>query len=141
MKRFFLDDIRFVPQGYNLVFRNGEDLIKYLQEHPNEHYELISFDHDLGQNVMDGFDVVKEIVNNEKINFTFDKFQFHTDNLTGFINMFYYLISARKNNVISENGLIDPFKHTYIDGVEENLNYSPIPFNKRKELENLIEGK
>jgi len=141
MKRIFLDDIRFVPQGYNLVFRNGEDLIKYLQEHPNEHYELISFDHDLGQNVMDGFDVVKEIVNNEKINFTFDKFQFHTDNLTGFINMFYYLISARKNNVISENGLIDPFKHTYIDGVEENLNYSPIPFNKRKELENLIEGK
>lgn len=141
MKRIFLDDIRFVPQGYNLVFRNGEDLIKYLQEHPNEHYELISFDHDLGQNVMDGFDVVKEIVNNEKINFTFDKFQFHTDNLTGFINMFYYLISDRKNNVISENGLIDPFKHTYIDGVEENLNYSPIPFNKRKELENLIEGK
>ena len=141
MKRIFLDDTRFVPQGYNLVFRNGEDLIKYLQEHPNEHYELISFDHDLGQNVMDGFDVVKEIVNNEKINFTFDKFQFHTDNLTGFINMFYYLISARKNNVISENGLIDPFKHTYIDGVEENLNYSPIPFNKRKELENLIEGK
>ena len=141
MKRIFLDDIRFVPQGYNLVFRNGEDLIKYLQEHPNEHYELISFDHDLGQNVMDGFDVVIEIVNNEKINFTFDKFQFHTDNLTGFINMFYYLISARKNNVISENGLIDPFKHTYIDGVEENLNYSPIPFNKRKELENLIEGK
>lgn len=141
MKRIFLDDIRFVPQGYNLVFRNGEALIKYLQEHPNEHYELISFDHDLGQNVMDGFDVVKEIVNNEKINFTFDKFQFHTDNLTGFINMFYYLISARKNNVISENGLIDPFKHTYIDGVEENLNYSPIPFNKRKELENLIEGK
>lgn len=141
MKQIFLDDIRFVPQGYNLVFRNGEDLIKYLQEHPNEHYELISFDHDLGQNVMDGFDVVKEIVNNEKINFTFDKFQFHTDNLTGFINMFYYLISARKNNVISENGLIDPFKHTYIDGIEENLNYSPIPFNKRKELENLIEGK
>lgn len=141
MKRIFLDDIRFVPQGYNLVFRNGEDLIKYLQENPNEHYELISFDHDLGQNVMDGFDVVKEIVNNEKINFTFDKFQFHTDNLTGFINMFYYLISARKNNVISEKGLIDPFKHTYIDGVEENLNYSPIPFNKRKELENLIEGK
>lgn len=141
MKRIFLDDIRFVPQGYNLVFRNGEDLIKYLQEHPNEHYELISFDHDLGQNVMDGFDVVKEIVNNEKINFTFDKFQFHTDNLTGFINMFYYLISSRKNNVISEKGLIDPFKHTYIDGVEENLNYSPIPFNKRKEIENLIEGK
>ena len=134
MKRIFLDDIRFVPQGYNLVFRNGEDLIKYLKEHPNEHYDLISFDHDLGQNVMDGFDVIKEIVNNENINFTFDKFQFNTDNLTGFVNMFYYLISARKNNVISMKGLIDPFKHTYIDGVEENLNYSPIPFNKRKEI-------
>jgi hypothetical protein len=140
MKRIFLDDIRFVPQGYNLVFRNGEDLIKYLKEHPNEHYDLISFDHDLGQNVMDGFDVIKEIVNNENINFTFDKFQFHTDNLTGFVNMFYYLISARKNNVISMKGLIDPFKHTYIDGVEENLNYSPIPFNKRKEIEDLIKG-
>jgi hypothetical protein len=140
MKRIFLDDIRFVPQGYNLVFRNGGDLIKYLKEHPNEHYDLISFDHDLGQNVMDGFDVIKEIVNNENINFTFDKFQFHTDNLTGFVNMFYYLISARKNNVISMKGLIDPFKHTYIDGVEENLNYSPIPFNKRKEIEDLIKG-
>ena len=140
MKRIFLDDIRFVPQGYNLVFRNGEDLIKYLKEHHNEHYDLISFDHDLGQNVMDGLDVIKEIVNNENLNFTFDKFQFHTDNLTGFVNMFYYLISARKNNVISMKGLIDPFKHTYIDGVEENLNYSPIPFNKRKEIEDLIKG-
>lgn len=38
-------------------------------------------------------------------------------------------------------GLIDPFKHTYIDGLEENINYSPIAFNKRKEIENLIKGK
>lgn len=141
MKQIFLDDIRFVPSGYNLVFRRGEDLIKYLEEHPNEHYELISFDHDLGQNVMDGFEVVKEIVGNKKINFTFDKFQFHTDNLDGFINMFYYLISSRKSKVISEKGLIDPFKHAYIDGVEKNITYSPIPFNKRKEIEDLIKGK
>lgn len=140
MKKIFLDDIRYVPKWFNLVFRTGEELIKYLEENPNEHYELISFDHDLGQNVMDGFDVVKEIINNEKINFTFNKFQFHTDNLTGFINMFYFLISARKNEAFSITGIIDPFKHTYIDGIEESINYSPIPFNKRKELENLING-
>ena len=62
MKKIFLDDIRYVPKGFNLVFRTGEELIKYLEENPNEHYELISFDHDLGQNVMDGFDVVKLLI-------------------------------------------------------------------------------
>ena len=40
--KIFLDDIRQVPDEFDLVFRSGKALLKYLKENPNQHYELIS---------------------------------------------------------------------------------------------------
>ena len=57
--KIFLDDLRPVPDEFDLVFRSGRALLKYLKENPNQHYELISFDHDLGENTLTGYDVVK----------------------------------------------------------------------------------
>ncbi len=66
-----LDDLRPVPDEFDLVFRSGRALLKYLKKNPNQHYELISiFDHDLGENTLTGYDVVKEIVDDLDINFT-----------------------------------------------------------------------
>ena len=40
--KIFLDDLRPVPDEFDLVFRSGKALLKYLKENPNQHYELIS---------------------------------------------------------------------------------------------------
>ena len=104
--KIFLDDLRPVPDEFDLVFRSGKAMLKYLKENPNQHYELISFDHDLGENTLTGYDVVKEIVDDLDINFTFDRIQFHTANVVGFRNMYYYLVNAQIYDLFPP-GIID----------------------------------
>lgn len=53
----FLDDDRPLPEGFDLLFRSGRSLLKYLRENKGAEFGIISFDHDLGV-VMDGYDVV-----------------------------------------------------------------------------------
>lgn len=110
--KIFLDDLRPVPDEFDLVFRSDKALLKYLKENPNQHYELISFDHDLGENTLTGYDVVKEIVDDLDINFTFDRFQFHTANVVGFRNMYYYLVNAQIYDLFPP-GIIDKNLKTY----------------------------
>lgn len=110
--KIFLDDLRPVPDEFDLVFRSGKALLKYLKENPNQHYELISFDHDLGENTLTGYDVVKAIVDDLNINFTFDRFQFHTANVVGFRNMYYYLVNAQIYDLFPP-GIIDKNLKTY----------------------------
>ena len=110
--KIFLDDLRPVPDEFDLVFRSGKALLKYLKGNPNQHYELISFDHDLGENTLTGYDVVKEIVNDSEIKFTFDIIQFHTANIVGFKNMYHYLVNAQIYDMLPQ-GIIDKNLKTY----------------------------
>jgi hypothetical protein len=57
----FLDDDRPLPEGFDLLFRSGRSLLKYLRENKGAEFGIISFDHDLGV-VMDGYDVVKNAI-------------------------------------------------------------------------------
>lgn len=107
--KIFLDDDRRVPDGFTL-FRNAEHLITYLENHPGEHYEVISLDHDLGIGFINGYGFVREIVDNPKIRFSFGKIQFHTDNFQGLQNMYDYLMEARQDGRFNQEGEIDPVK-------------------------------
>ena len=51
----FLDDDRPLPDGFDLLFRSGRSLLKYLRENKGAEFGVISFDHDLGV-VMDGYE-------------------------------------------------------------------------------------
>lgn len=60
---FFLDDEREAPQWDNVswaVFRTGEDMLAHIDRFGLP--DGISFDHDLGENVMSGHDAAKAIV-------------------------------------------------------------------------------
>lgn len=68
----FLDDERFpdntiLPPEYSsrwwLVFRNGEDLLYFLGLSNDITNLFISFDNDLGEGLMEGKDVLKQILN------------------------------------------------------------------------------
>lgn len=114
----FLDDLRKCPENFKL-FRTGEELIEFLKNNPQD-YGIITFDHDLGENNIDGYQVIKEIVNMNNI--TFQEFRFHTDNPTGFKNMVLYLLNAKKAGIFSSN--INPYKFNSIDGIISQEPYS-----------------
>jgi hypothetical protein len=54
--RIFLDDVRDLPDNYDVLIRRAEDLIAILRD-GNIYIRCISFDHDLGENRKTGYDV------------------------------------------------------------------------------------
>ena len=65
--RIWLDDIREIPDDFDIWFKNGEDLVKYIDE--GKQITFISFDHDLSfkhyyggsPDKITGYDVAKHI--------------------------------------------------------------------------------
>lgn len=121
--KIFLDDIRQMPADFDLVFRTGEQLIQYLKTNDDIVIDWLSFDHDLGEYKLDGYDVVKLLVD---MNVKVKKITFHTDNLIGLKNMYYYLTSAQRSGVFSPETYVDKFKYDANNGELIRKEYSPI---------------
>ena len=111
--KIFVDDIREAPKNYDKVFRTGEAFIEWLKLNPNTPITLLTLDHDLGENVMNGYELVKTFV--EMPNHIIC-LQFHTDNLVGLKNMFYYAKNAKKHEMLPNIRIISPRKFIFIDG-------------------------
>lgn len=120
----FLDDVRLKPERYDMMFKNAESLLQFLANFPDVEIKVLSLDHDLGEGIMDGYDFVKELVNLDKVP-KIETIQFHTDNMVGFKNMYYYLTSAQNHGMIKPEIVIDNRKWEVVDGVETPL-YTPI---------------
>lgn len=58
--KIYLDDVREAPEGYQL-FTTAEQLILFLGTTPWNEIEEISLDHDLGEDRMTGYDVLRFI--------------------------------------------------------------------------------
>lgn len=95
----FLDDERYPSEKNPLpyetrIFRTGEEALDYIKR--NGPPLFISFDHDLGDGVMNGYDFAKELVrldlDSEKTFLPegFD-FQVHSQNPIGARNIIMYL--------------------------------------------------
>lgn len=113
--KVFLDDLRFAPTEYDMVFRNAESFLKWLEENPDQEITKLSLDHDLGEGLMDGYDMVKKMV---LLPNKIESIQFHTDNLVGLKNMYYYIKNARDNGLMVNLKTIRTHKVNTIDGVE-----------------------
>lgn len=122
--KVFVDDIRKAPEKYDLVFRNGEDFLKWKEENEDVRIQLLSLDHDLGEYCIDGYDIVKKLVSDHVFNI--DIIQFHTDNIVGMKNMYMYLRSAKVAGVIPETTNIIKRKVVCIDGNEHFASYDVI---------------
>lgn len=119
--RIFVDDERPIPVGYTKLFRDGESLLEFLKENNGIKISLLSLDHDLGTDKMDGYEVVKKLVN---LNPNITTIRFHTSNIEGFHNMGRYLISAQKSGVIPGIKEIVRNKWTVLgDGTESEERY------------------
>jgi hypothetical protein len=63
--RIFLDDERFPVDDTLVVFRTAESLLQFINHSGVQMISFISFDHDLGEGLMTGYDLVNTIVDLE----------------------------------------------------------------------------
>lgn len=63
--KLYLDDVRELPDGYSPdeweIIRTGEALVSRIGQVGIENIEIISFDHDLGEDCLSGYDVARSI--------------------------------------------------------------------------------
>lgn len=93
----YLDDdlvYRATPLGY-LRFTTGESLIEYMNTTKPE-VDTISFDNDLGENILEGYDVVKEMISS---GWNVKNVVVHSANIVAKNNMQRYILSANKAGV------------------------------------------
>lgn len=122
--KIFLDDIRFTPKKYDLTFKDGESLLIWLKSHPTTKIDLLSFDHDLGENKLNGAQVINKIamLPNNIINV-----QIHSSNNVGRNNMYKALLSYKKHGYLPNLKNIDSTVYEVIDGIE-----TPSPWYKMR---------
>ena len=116
-----VDDLRAQPDGWTL-FKTGEEFLEWLKSNKQAAIAHLSLDHDLGEGVMTGYDLVKKLVDNfPKI----DRITLHTDNNVGFKNMYLYLVNARREHVIPAELVIEKQKFNLHDGklVDSGFSY------------------
>lgn len=93
----YLDDDledRKTPFGW-MRFTTGEDLIKYYESSKPDIF-AISFDNDLGEGIMEGYDVLKYVIDND---WGVKRVLFHSANNIAVKNMKSYVLSANKAGV------------------------------------------
>lgn len=96
MVNIFLDDLRKCPEDY-LVFRTA---------------------------ALDGYDFVKEIYL-QFPDIKIKEVRLHTDNFTGFRNMYYCFINAIKNEALPNIEYVSPYLYDVIDGeIKKGLRFT-----------------
>ena len=121
-----VDDIRAIPDEYDLLFLNQENFISWRKDNLEIEISELSLDHDMGLDYMDGYDLVKYIVHQDSMNIgSIERIQFHTDNMIGLKNMYCYLESEKKQGEVEKEIIVEKEKINLIDG---KLSYSGYSF-------------
>lgn len=99
--KIFLDDdalYRSNPTNF-LRFYSGEELIQFFENELNQNeIDYISFDNDLGQDILEGYDVVKYMMNH---NIQSTEYNIHSANNVAASRMKSYIESAIKMKVVN----------------------------------------
>lgn len=120
-----VDNLRYRPQDY-LYLNLLKIFLCWLYENPLVEIGCLSLDHDLGEEKLSGYDLVKILIEENLLNNT-DSIQLHTDNMIGFKTMYFYLINARKKGLLSTDIFINKYKIDLIESVFHSKGYTPIP--------------
>ncbi len=97
--KLFVDDVRACPTGWVLA-RDYSEACRYLA---TNNCDMISLDHDLGNNSKTGLDIVNFMVDN---GFYPTKVTLHTMNPVGKKNMFQMLLKLGPYRIIGPGELV-----------------------------------
>jgi len=110
MLKIYLDDIRSPTDSSWLVVRSVEDFKNRILSTSVPITDL-SFDHDLGEDVSDGYDAAKWFVeyamDNEEVAQNLKMVIVHSDNTPGRENIAAYFESAKAHNVFNDDLVIE----------------------------------
>lgn len=99
--KIFLDDdalYRQTPATF-LRFYSGEELIQFFKNGLNQNQiDYISFDNDLGKDILEGYDIVKYMMNH---NIQSTEYNVHSANNVAAFRMKSYIESAIKMKVVN----------------------------------------
>lgn len=92
----YLDDLRDIPNGF-IGARTVEEAKRLFTK-----YEvgILSLDNDMGENQLEGYDLVKYICEN---GLRADKIYIHTDNPVGRENMYETLLASQRRGFIDDD--------------------------------------
>lgn len=92
------DDLenRITPIGFTR-FVTGNDLLEFMSQHPQTSIRNITFDNDLGLGLPQGYDVVKELINNQ---WSVQAINLHSANVVAVKNMQAIIASAIRHEQI-----------------------------------------
>lgn len=96
MRKLYLDDLR-IPKtdGWSIV-RSYDEFVSWVTS--NGAPDVVSFDHDLGEDVMTGYDCVKWLVEYcIENNVTFPQWNVHSANPVGKENIERYIVNFLKH--------------------------------------------
>lgn len=93
----YVDDQRRCPKGFVLA-RNADECLSLLE---SCEVHILSLDHDLGWDEPTGFDLVRRMVER---GLYADQIYLHTSSVTGRLNMYQLLYSAKPEHVVVHNG-------------------------------------
>lgn len=107
-----MDDIRPLPTFFfNVLAVDGYECLDILRQNKGK-VEYLSLDHDLGEDTLDGYDVVKVMVDE---GLYANNIYLHTANPTGRENMYYYLINAIKHGVLPSHVRVNKGPIPYVE--------------------------
>lgn len=112
----YIDDIRVKPDRYDLLFKSGEEFVEWLNGNKGVEISLISFDHDLGENYMNGVELIHELLS---MNLHIEAVQFHSDNLPTLPTMYSLFASAKRVGLLPHLKHIHPYKIDTNSGIEK----------------------
>lgn len=97
------DDLknRHTPKSFTR-FTTGFDLLEFMKKNPDILIENITFDNDLGINLPEGYDIVKEMVLD---NWHVKNINLHSANHVAVKNMISYINSGKKAHVFEYDSL------------------------------------
>lgn len=106
-----------------MLFRTAEAFIEYLAYNPDTKIGILSLDHDLGEDIMDGYDLVKQLYH-QFPDISIKEVRLHTDNYVGFENMYRYLVSAITHDALPNVKYVSPYVYDAKDGeITRGLKY------------------
>lgn len=118
------DDLvnRPTPSGFKR-FTTGNDLMQFMLENPNIIIDEITFDNDLGRDLPEGYDVVKQMVLDH---WNVNKINIHSANIVAVSNMISFIKSAKRVQVFNYTSLTDLSLANYIRHLSQKSKWQGI---------------
>jgi len=103
LRPFSIDEIRIILNAQTTTVRNYHEAIACLKA---QRYDMVFFDHDLGEDTLSGMDVAKWVAQNIKLPFLFYVHSANPvgrENIQSYLTQFFQTLQEKNNGEANRN--------------------------------------